>query len=121
MNRRGMLKSAAGVASAGGLASIAGCSESTQNAISSGGLEITDTESENTAFGNVVVHVMVQNTASSSKSATLVGQVDVEGGDTYTDQRDISVMGEDSNSYELEFDIDFSLSASSYHYSAQLE
>ncbi|PSQ42112.1 hypothetical protein BRD17_09435 [Halobacteriales archaeon SW_7_68_16] len=85
-----------------------------------GSLEIADTSSQSTATGNVVVSVLVENTGDSEDSATLQSQVDVQGGDTYTDRRDISVPGGGSNSYDFEFDIaiDESLEASEYEYSA---
>lgn len=101
---------------------LAGCSGDGDVALG-GGLTIDDTSAETDAFGNVVLTVAVSNTSGSSKSSTLIGQVDISEGDTYTETRDISVAGEDSNTYELEFDIDFaeSLSANQYEYSARLE
>jgi len=88
-----------------------------------GGLEVEDTEARVTGFGNVIVRVLVANSSSSSKSGTLLGQVDANGGDTYTERREITVTGDGSNTYDLEFDIaaSDSLSASSFEYSAEIE
>jgi len=104
---------AAGITSSLGL--LAGCISS--------GLQVEDTDARVTTFGNVIVRVLVANDSSSSKSATLIGQVDVKGGDTYTQRRDISVTGDGSNTYDLEFDIAMSdsLSASEFEYSAEIE
>ena len=115
-NRRSVLS---GV-TVGAAALLAGCSGSGGLG---GGLSIDDTSAETTAFGNVVLTVAVSNTSGSSKTGTLIGQVDISGGDTYTENREISVAGDGSNTYELEFDIDISesLSASEYEYSARVE
>ncbi|MFC6766472.1 hypothetical protein [Natrinema soli] len=106
----------------GTIAILAGCSGSDVGGIG-GGLTVDDTSAETTTFGNVVLSVAVSNTSGSSKSDALIGQVDMTGGDTYTERRDITVDGEQSNTYELEFDIDFSesLSASEFEYSARIE
>jgi|GEM_PF-773389 hypothetical protein len=107
----------------GTMAVLAGCSGSDGGGGIGGGLTVDDTSAETTAFGNVVLSVAVSNTSGSSNSDTLIGQVDMTGGDTYTERRDITVDGEQSNTYELEFDIDFSesLSASEFEYSARIE
>lgn len=96
---------------------LAGCSSVT------GGLKVQGVDAAGTAFGNVNMAVQVENTASDSKSGTLVGQVDMNGGDTYTEQRSITVNGGTSNTFELSFDIglDDSISSGSYEYSAQIE
>ena len=115
-------RSVLGSVATGTVALLAGCSGSGGGGIV-GGLTIDDTSAETTAFGNVVLTVAISNTSGSSKTSTLIGQVDVSDGDTYTENREITVPGDDSNTYELEFDIDFSesLSASEYEYSAHLE
>lgn len=101
------------------LAALAGCSSSGFG----GGLSIETVEAESTSFGNVVLRVSVSNSSGSSKSSTLLGQVDVTGGDTYTKRRDITVTGDSSTTFELTLDIALSdsLSASEYEYSAELE
>lgn len=88
-----------------------------------GGLEIDDVDARTTSFGNVILTVAVSNGNGSSEDGTLVGQVDMSGGDTYTERRDVTVTGDGSNTYELEFDIAISesLSAAEYEYSAELE
>lgn len=119
MNRREFgLKSALAI---GGIATLAGCSEVADDV--TGGLEIADTQSGTTAFNNIRVVVLVQNTASGSRSGTLIGQVDIEGGDTFTERRSITVPGEGSNSYELGFDIDLSdqISGGQYRYDVWME
>lgn len=122
MRRRNLVKSIGAVA---GIGLIAGCSEFTKSAGigEQSDLEITDTDAQATTFGNVRLGVMVVNRGEKSGSATLAGQVDVQGGDTYTKRREITVSAGDSNSYTLEFDIDFaeSLSADRFQYSARLE
>lgn len=86
-------------------------------------LSVEDIQAQNTSFGNVIVAVLVANDGSESGSGTLIGQVDMDGGDTYTESRSITVASGDSNTYELEFDIDLgeSLSGGSYEYSARIE
>lgn len=118
-DRRAVLKGA-GVAT---MAVIAGCSSSGGTGGIGGGLSVESVDSQTTSFGNVVLTVSVANSNSSSKSSTLMGQVDVSGGDTYTKRRDITVTGDSSNTFELEFDIALSesLSADQYEYTAQLE
>ena len=115
-------RSVLGSVAVGTGALLAGCSGSGSVGIG-GGLTIDDTSAETTPFGNVVLTVAVSNTSDSSKTNTLVGQIDVSDGDTYTKSREITVAGTDTNTYELEFDIDFSdsLSASEYEYRARLE
>ncbi|WP_152422585.1 hypothetical protein [Natrinema pellirubrum] len=104
-------------------AAIAGCSGSGNGGGIGGGLSVDNVDSQTTSFGNIVLTVSVSNSSDSSKSNTLMGQVDISGGDTYTNRRDITVSGDSSNTFELEFDIDFSesLSTSEYEYNAQLE
>jgi hypothetical protein len=122
MRRRKIVK---GFGITAGSVFLAGCSDIMESAGfgEQSDLEITDTDAQTTTFGNVRVGVMVANRGEKSGSATLVGQVDVQGGDTYTKRRDISVPAGDSNSYTLEFDIDLteSLSADRFQYSARLE
>lgn len=101
------------------IGALAGCSSSGLG----GGLSIENVNAESTSFGNVVLTVSVSNSSSSSKSSTLLGQVDVTGGDTYTKRREITVTGDGSSTFELTFDIALSesLSATEYEYSAELE
>ncbi|WP_256393592.1 hypothetical protein [Natronoarchaeum rubrum] len=118
MHRRRFVR----VATAGLAVPLAGCSDSPGGGLG-GGLEVTDVQSSTTLAGNVDLSVQVSNTSSDSASATLYGEVDIEGGDTYTESRSVTVSPDGSNSYELSFDIDFSesLSASSYEYQAWVE
>lgn len=110
-------------AGAATIAVTAGCSGSGDGGGIAGGLSVDSVDSQVTAFGNVVLTVTVSNDSDSSKSKTLMGQVDVSGGDTYTKRRDITVSGSSSNTFELEFDIaaSESLSADRYEYTAELE
>jgi hypothetical protein len=116
MERRRFLK-----ASATGLTAttigIAGCGGI------GGGLEVIDTEARNTALGNVEIIAMVENTSSDTQEGELVTQVDIQGGDTYTEREVITVTGDSSNSYSQTHDIDFaeSLSGSEYEYEASIE
>jgi len=118
MHRRRFL----GAAAAAFAVPLAGCSDSPGGGLD-GGLEVTDVQSSTTLAGNVDLSVQVSNTSSESASATLYGEVDVDGGDTYTESRSVTVSPDGSNSYELSFDIDFSesLSGSSYEYEAWVE
>lgn len=115
MNRRGFGKVA--LATIGSI-SIAGCSE-----VAGGSLEVSDMDSHSTTWGNVVIRAMVVNNSTDSISGTLFGEVDVRGGDTYTESRSILVRGNDSSSYKLEFDVRAgeSISGAQYEYSAWVE
>jgi hypothetical protein len=108
---------------------LSGCSSILGDEDGGGGLgpqpnlQIAGTDSRTTTFGNVELLVEVSNTGEKDGSATLEGVVDVQGGDTYRETREVSVSAGGSNSYTLEFDIDLgeSLSASSYEYEANLD
>lgn len=93
---------------------LSGCSEMAGEV--TGGLEITTIDSEDTSFGNIIVGVRVENTARELKSGTLITQVDVEGGDTYTERREISVPGESENTYTNKHDISVETSLSEFRY-----
>lgn len=88
-----------------------------------GGLEIADMDSQTTALGNIEVLALVENTGGSSQDGELVTQVDIDGGDTYTEREVVTVAGDSSNSYTHSHDISFSasLSAERYEYSANIE
>ncbi|SNZ12417.1 hypothetical protein SAMN06269185_1713 [Natronoarchaeum philippinense] len=109
-------------ASVGFTSILAGCSDEPGGGID-GGLEVTDVTASNTIAGNVELGVLVSNSSSESASATLYGEVDVEGGDAYTESRSITVSPDGSNSYELGIDVAVSdsLSGSSYEYRAWVE
>lgn len=117
MKRRKILKNSSKLVVASGALVLAGCSSVF------GGLEIVESNSEVTNFGNIVVRVLVNNSGSSSATATLVGQVDIQDGDTYTESRSITVLGGESNTYILRFDISLgdTLSGNMYEYSVWLE
>mgnify|MGYP006307928379 CR=1 FL=1 len=88
-----------------------------------GGLEVTDTEAQTTALGGIQMVVQVTNNGSSSASGELVAQVDIQNDNTLTKNRDISVPGDEANTFEFEFSPDLSsrLSSSEYEYSARLK
>lgn len=117
MDRRRFLKYTA----VGAIGGIAGCSE-VQDQIT-GGLEVRNTDAESTAFGNVRVGAVVENTASSSKSGTLVFQVDIQNGDTYSTRRRITLPGGESNTYTETVDLSLSrsLQGGQYQYQVFLE
>lgn len=98
----------------GATTAIAGCSSLL------GELEVTNIEAASTPFGNVELLVTVENTAFTTRSGELTGQVDIEGGDTYTKSRSIQIQADDTNEYTFEFDIALgeSLTGSSYTYDA---
>lgn len=114
MERRKYLKSATGIAIS--VVGFAGCS-------ALGGLEVESVNAQTTTFGNVKLQVVVANNSSDTESGTLVGQVDIKGGDTYTEQQSVTVPGNAANSYTLSFNIGLgdSLTADSFEYSAQIE
>ncbi|MDF9745353.1 hypothetical protein [Natrinema salsiterrestre] len=103
------------------ITALAGCSESLSGV--TGGLEIENVDSRTTSLGDIVLTVTITNDSGSSKSSTLIGQVDISGGDTYTKRRDVTVTGDSSNTFDLGFDISFSdsLSANQYEYDTELE
>lgn len=108
------------VVTASAVTSLAGCAGS---GLGESSLEVSDVDAHNTSFGNVIVRAMVVNNSSDSLSGTLYGEVDVQGGDTYTRTRPVTLAPNDSSSYKLEFDINISesLSGGSYEYSAWVE
>lgn len=114
MKRRQVLKNSTRVAVASGALILAGCSSVF------GGLEIVEFNSEVTSFGNIVVRVLVNNSGSSSAGARLVGQVDIQDGDTYTESRNITVLGGESNTYILRFDISLGDTLSGERYEADV-
>jgi len=116
MKRRHVLRaSGAGVTAAA--VGLAGCGGFL------GGLEVASVESRTTALGNVEVSVVVENTSGSSQTGELVTQVDVEGGDTYTERQEVTVPGNAENSYAVTHDLSLSesLTADSYEYNASIE
>jgi hypothetical protein len=122
-SRRGIIKYTVPLAAA----VLSGCSEITGGDGGGGigpqpNLQVTGTDAETTAFGNVRMLVQVTNSGEEDGSGTLEGVVDVQGGDTYRQSRQVSLDAGMSNSYTLEFDIDLgeSLSASSYEYRAEV-
>jgi hypothetical protein len=104
-------------AGTGGVVAVSGCSMIT------GGLEVTEVTPESTAAGNVVLHATVENSASETKSGTLSGTVDVQGGESYATSREVALEGGQSDTFDLEFDIEFSdsLTEDRYTYSASME
>lgn len=113
MQRRTFLTGSA--VAAGGL--LAGCAEVT------GGLEVTSTDAQATAFGNVEIAAQVENHGSDSQTGTLVGEVDLQDGTTHTEQTSITVPGERSDSYSVTVDLPISdsLSGSRYQYDAWID
>lgn len=100
---------------------LAGCSDAVAEI--TGGLEVTGVDASMTGFGNVEMTVRVENGASSSQSGTLVGQVDLDGGDTFTERKEITVQSDRRNTFEFEFDIPISdsLSGGQYTYDAWMD
>jgi len=95
---------------------VTGCSQL------SGGLEIADASIASPVAGTIRMTVVVENTTPFSKSATLISRVDVDGGDTYTKRREITVPEDASRSYEFEFDADPDAMADGGHeFSAELQ
>lgn len=103
------------------MAALAGCSGRLRAV--TGGLKIENVDSRTTSLGDIVLTVTITNDSGSSKSSTLIGQVDISGGDTYTQRRDVTVTGDSSNTFELGFDVALSesLSANQYEYNTELE
>jgi len=88
-----------------------------------GELKVTSRDARNTNFGNVEVGAQVRNTGSDSKSGTLVVQVDVQGGDTFTKRTSVTVPGDQSRSFTQTVDLPISdsLSGSQYRYDAWIQ
>lgn len=118
-SRRSVIGGTVGIVGA-----LAGCSE-LESAVneSSSGLNIEDTDARNTSAGNLEIGALVENSAPDTKSKTLVGQVDIEGGDTYSSRTSITVPGNDTRTYTMTVDIPVSRSISGgrYQYDAFLE
>ncbi|WP_248516693.1 hypothetical protein [Salinarchaeum laminariae] len=93
----------------------AGILEEADKAVS-GELKVVSRDSRNTAMGNVEIGAQIQNTGSDSKSGTLVAQVDVEGGDTHTQRKSVTVPGDQLRSYTVSIDIPMSDSLTGFEY-----
>lgn len=104
-----------------GLGTLAGCLE--RVGLDGGGLSVADARTELTDGGNVLGIVTVENTDSETRSGTLLGQLDFENADVYTQRREVTVPGDRSNTYELEFAIEdpASLQGEPYTFSADIE
>ncbi|ELZ11572.1 hypothetical protein C479_06901 [Halovivax asiaticus JCM 14624] len=118
MDRREFTKVAGAAAT---IPLLAGCSDAVSEV--TGGLDVTGMNARTTTFGNIELTAQVENTASDSKSGTLVGQVDLEGGDTFTEQKAITVGANRTNSFEIGIDIPVadSLSGGQYTYDVWLD
>lgn len=114
MERRDLLKSA-GVGLTVISVGTAGCMETQP-------LEVTDTDSQSTAVGNIEIIAMVVNNSNEPASGELVTQADIQGGDTYTEREVVTVDGNSSNSYTHTHDLNLSesLSGGQYEYSAHI-
>lgn len=95
---------------------FAGCTSGPQ-------LEVSDTEAQATAFGNVNVYAAVTNSGEERGSATLKAQVELDSGNTYTKTKQVTVGPRDSNTYTFKFDIPLteSLSTEQFTYEVWLE
>lgn len=104
----------------GTAAVLPGCASSSSLGSS---LEVSDTDSSTTMGGNIRLRAMVVNDSSDSASGTLYGEIDVQGGDTYTKTRGVTISPNRSNSYDLKFDIRLSesISGARYEYTAWVE
>lgn len=113
MDRRTYLRTA-GAVTVG--SALAGCA-------ATDGLSAEVIRTTTTTFGRLVMRVEVWNTAESSKSGTLVGEIDMQEGKTYTQRREVTVPGGELDSYELEFDIAMStpLTGGQYQATASIE
>ncbi|MXR50282.1 hypothetical protein GRX03_01480 [Halovenus sp. WSH3] len=101
-----------------GSVAVAGCSDAVDEATGGPDLEVTDISSETTTFGNVRLGIRVVNNGNEAGTNTLVGQVDIQGGDTYTQRQSITVNADSGNDFTMEFDIDISESLSGSRYTA---
>ena len=105
-----------GLAAAGSASALAGCA-------GVAGMEVEEVDSRATAFGNVVVSVVVVNRSSSRLTETILAEVDVEGGHLYTRRKRVTLEPETRRTVELSFDISFteSLAGARYKYRAEIE
>lgn len=116
-NRRAfLLATASGVALA-----TAGCLNEIQQMASD--LNIADVESQTTVTGGIELIVAVENAGSSREDGVLAGEVDIQGSDTLTETRNISVGAESVNTFTLSFSPDVSdrVSSSQFSYDVWLD
>jgi len=113
MRRRTVLAGSAAVA--GGL--LAGCAQLT------GGLEVTSMDARSTGFGNVEIAAEVENHGSDSQTGTLVGEVDLESGNTHEGRTSVTVSGGQTSTHSVTVDLPISdsLSGGQYQYDAWID
>lgn len=111
IHRRSVIKAASTVGAVG----FAGCI--------GGGLSVEETEPFSTAVNNVGLNVLVANGSSSAEEGTLSGTVDMENGGAYSERKNITVSADESEWFELRFDIDWTeqLSGGEFDYEATIE
>lgn len=121
--RRGVLGSLSKAGVVGIAAGLAGCSATSDLLGGGSNLEVTEVESQVTGWGDVQLSISVENTGSESESGTLYGQVDVQGGDVYSESQQITVPAGETNQYTIDVPIEFqdSLGAEGYQHSAWVE
>lgn len=95
---------------------LAGC-------VAGSGMDIEDVDTRTTTFGNIIVAVLVVNRTDEKQSETIVAEVDIDGGNLYTERKTVSLPPNTKDKVEIKFDIDLSesLSATRYEYNAEFE
>lgn len=91
----------------GAIGTIAGCLSSDSNGTSSGpDLQIADRDAEITTFGNVVATVTVVDEGDEAGTGEIWVEVDLNAGDTYSESEIVRLEPDDTQTYEIEVNID---------------
>jgi hypothetical protein len=67
-------------------------------------LRVTEIDGDWTESGTLEILVTVRNAGSVEGTGTVVVQADVDGGDTYTDRRDVTLPAGGSETFSVEFE-----------------
>lgn len=67
-------------------------------------LRVTDIDGDWTEGGTLEIQVTVLNAGSAGGTGTVVVQADVDGGDTYTDRRDVTLPAGGSETFSVAFE-----------------
>lgn len=104
-NRRSMLRKIGAAVCAGSLSLNAGCLGDTGNAGGGPDLQIADRDAEITTFGNVVATVTVVNEGDEAGTGEVWVEVDLNGGDSFTESEVVRVEPGTTQTYEIEVDV----------------
>lgn len=76
-----------------------------------------------TGFGNIEITAEVENHGSDSETGTLVGEVDLDSGSSYTERTSVTVTGGQTATHSVTVDLPVSesLSGGQYQYDARID